>query len=87
MFMGLPQIEIASQIFENENDYINEMDLINGFGQASAGFASDPLTRSGQARGSLQKEMEENLVKQKQPIVDEGHIYKGITIEPYKGRT
>ena len=32
------------------------------------------------------KEMEESLVevKQKQPIADEGCIYKGITIEPSK---
>ena len=32
------------------------------------------------------KEMEESLakVKQKQPIVDEGYIYKGVTIEPSK---
>ena len=32
------------------------------------------------------KEMEKSLikVKGKQPIVDEGHIYKGITIEPSK---
>ena len=33
------------------------------------------------------KEMEESLVvgKQKQPTVDEGCIYKGITIQPSKG--
>ena len=47
MFMGLPQIEIASQRFENENAYINEMYLINGFDRASSGFDSDPPTVSG----------------------------------------
>ena len=33
------------------------------------------------------KEMEKSLikVKEKQPTVDEGRIYKGITIEPFKG--
>ena len=33
------------------------------------------------------KEMEKSLVevKEKQPIVDEGHMYKGVTIEPSKG--
>ena len=29
------------------------MNLINGFGRASPGFGLDPLTWSGQARGSL----------------------------------
>ena len=30
-------------------------------------------------------EMEKNLVKHKQPIVDEGRIYKRIIVEPSKG--
>ena len=30
------------------------------------------------------KEMKENIVKHKQPIVDEGCIYMGITIKPSK---
>ena len=34
------------QIFENENAYINEMYLINGFDRASPGFSSDPPTGS-----------------------------------------
>ena len=32
--------------------FINEMYLINGFGQASPSFGSDPPTRSDQAQGS-----------------------------------
>ena len=31
-------MEIAPQRFENENVYINELDLIKGFGRASPGF-------------------------------------------------
>ena len=52
MFMGLPQIETTSQIFENENACINEMDLINGFSRASPSFSLDPPTGSGWARGA-----------------------------------
>ena len=47
------KLKSLPQRFENENAYINEMDLVNGFGQASSGFGSDPPTWSGQARGSL----------------------------------
>ena len=54
MFMGLPQIEMLPQRFENENAYIIEMYLINGFGQVSLGFGPDPPTGSDRARGSLQ---------------------------------
>ena len=53
MFIGCPKLKSLPQRFENENTYINEMDLINGFGRASLGFGSNPPTGSGRAQGSL----------------------------------
>ena len=49
--MGFPQIESLPQRFENENAYINEIDLINGFGRVSPGFWFRSTSRVGPGSG------------------------------------